>query len=185
MRTEAQDLLDRSLKLLTRRAAPALCRLAEIAVDPAHIRPPHFGFWILDFGFWIADNDRCIRLPDALDPTGPIQNPKFKIQNRKLPGWLLKNAIFNAGLGLPVVLTVLYLTRGDRATFPDRVWVRGGGRANDHGFDTLRLWEHAALIASGALPELAPLLALCEPNPGPATLQREREMILGRGPQGR
>ena len=28
MRTEAQDLLDRSLKLLTRRAAPALCRLA-------------------------------------------------------------------------------------------------------------------------------------------------------------
>jgi predicted transposase YdaD len=35
------------------------------------------------------------------------------------------------------------------------------------------------MIESGALPELAPLLALCEPNPGPATLQREREMILG------
>ena len=176
MRTEAQDLLDRSLKLLTRRAAPALCRLAAIAVDPAQIR---FEDTAVNVAEHRADTVLLLGAEEDPDRWGWHLEYQLEPDPRVIPGWLLKNAVFNSGLGLPVVLTVLYLTRGDRATFPDRVWVRGGGRANDHGFDTLRLWEHAELIASGALPELAPLLALCEPNPGPATLQREREMILG------
>ena len=176
MRTEAQDLLDRSLKLLTRRAAPALCRLAAIAVDPAQIR---FEDTAVNVAEHRADTVLLLGAEDDPDRWGWHLEYQLEPDPRVISGWLLKNAIFNSGLGLPVVLTVLYLTRGDRATFPDRIWVRGGGRANDHGFDTLRLWEHAELIASGALPELAPLLALCEANPGPATLQREREMILG------
>jgi hypothetical protein len=38
MRSDPHALLDHSLKLLTRHAAPALVRLAEIAVDPDQIR---------------------------------------------------------------------------------------------------------------------------------------------------
>src|SRR5947209_6703355 len=162
MRTEAQDLLDCSLKLLTRHAAPALLRLAEIAVDPAQIRfedtavnlPEHRADTIMLLG---AEND-----PDRW---GWHLEYQLEPDPRVIPGWLLKNAAFNSGLGLPVILTVVYLTRGDRATFPDRYRIEGGGRSNEHQFDTLRLWEHAAPIRNGALPELAPLLVLCEDRP--------------------
>jgi hypothetical protein len=35
---EPRELIDRSLKVLTRHAAHALCRLADIAVEPGQIR---------------------------------------------------------------------------------------------------------------------------------------------------
>ena len=47
MTPEPRDLLDRSLKVLARHAAPALARLADLAVDPSQIRS--IAFWILDW----------------------------------------------------------------------------------------------------------------------------------------
>jgi hypothetical protein len=96
-----------------------------------------------------------------------------------MDGWLVKNALFNARLPVPVILTVVSLTRGNRATFPDTYRREGGGHSNEFRFDTLRLWEYADAIRSGEYPELAPLLVLCEDKPTEATLQRERELILG------
>src|SRR5579862_5141227 len=58
---------------------------------------------------------------------------------RVVGGWLLKNAAFNRRLDLPVVLTVLYLTRGDRVTFPDTYAIEGGGLSNQYRFDTIHL----------------------------------------------
>lgn len=97
---------------------------------------------------------------------------------RREAGWLLKNAALNAQLGMPVVLTVVYLTRGRRRRFPVIHTVSAGGLANRHTFHTLRLWEHAERIRSGELPELAPLLVLCEDNPDEDTLRTERKLIL-------
>src|SRR5438034_6644052 len=39
-------------------------------------------------------------------------------------------------------------------------------------------WEHADRIRSGELPELAPLLILCDDQFSEATLREERELIL-------
>lgn len=171
--TEPQALLDRSLKLLTRRAA--LVRLAGLAVDPAQIR---FEDTAVNVAEHRADTILLLGAEDDPDRWGWHLEYQLEPDPRVIPGWLLKNAVFNAGLPVPVILTVVYLTRGDRATFPDRYQIEGGGLSNDHGFHALRLWEHAELIESGAFPELAPLLVLCENNPGLATLRREREMIL-------
>src|SRR5207249_11931514 len=137
MRTEAQDLLDRSLKLLTRRAAPALCRLAELSVDPAQIR---FEDTAVNVPEHRADTILLLGAEDDPDRWGWHLEYQLEPDPRVIPGWLLKNAVFNArlGLGLPVILTVVYLARGDRASFPDRYWIEGGGREDAHGFDTLR-----------------------------------------------
>src|SRR5256885_2179842 len=59
---------------------------------------------------------------------------------------------------------------------------RGGpcmcGLKNEFSFPTIRLWEHADQIRGGTLPELAPLLALCEDRPTEQTMREEREIIL-------
>ena len=49
---------------------------------------------------------------------------------------------------------------------------------NEFSFPTIRLWEHADQIRGDALPELAPLLALCEDRPTEQTMREEREIIL-------
>jgi hypothetical protein len=81
--------------------------------------------------------------------------------------------------GIPAVLTVVYLAKGDRAAFPAIHRVEGGGLVNEYRFHTIHLWEHADRIRSGELRELAPLLVLCEHEPTAATLHTERELIMG------
>jgi|SRR5579871_558242 len=44
-------------------------------------------------------------------------------------------------------------------------------------FPVIRLWEHASCIRSGELPELAPLLLLCEETPTVETVQEEVALI--------
>ena len=90
MRTEAQDLLDCSLKLLTRRAAPALCRLAAIAVDPAQIR-------FEDTAVNVAEHraDTVLLLGAEADPDRWGWHLEYQLEPdpRVIPGWLLKNAV--------------------------------------------------------------------------------------------
>src|SRR5436190_8383301 len=76
-------------------------------------------------------------------------------------------------------MTVVYLTRGSHSRFPAAYMVGGEGLTNEYRFHTLRLWEHANRIRGGELPELAPLLVLCEDVPTEQTLQEERQLILG------
>jgi predicted transposase YdaD len=77
-----------------------------------------------------------------------------------------------------VVLMAVYLTRGDRASFPDAFTIQGGSLRNQYQFEVIRLWEHAERIRGRELPELAPLLVLCEDKPVEATLRQERELLL-------
>jgi hypothetical protein len=78
-----------------------------------------------------------------------------------------------------VTLLVLYLQRGDRATFPDRYRVSLGGLETEFRFTAVRLWEHTVRIENGEFPELAPLLVLCQERPTEQTIQREIELIRG------
>ena len=96
---------------------------------------------------------------------------------RELRGWFLKNAGLTAQLQAPVLLAVIYLTRGGRRTFPKRYQAEAQGLTNEFRFHTIHLWEHAARIRSGELAELAPLLVLCEDEPKVETLFEERDLI--------
>lgn len=176
MRPEPHDLLDRSLKVLTRHAAHALCRLADIAVARDQIR-------FEDTAVNVAKHraDQVLLLGEEGDPDRWGWHLEYQIEpdTSVMAGWLLKNAILNARLPMPVILTVVYLKRSNRVTFPDIYRREGGGYSNEFRFHTIRLWEYAEAIRSGAFPELAPLLVLCEDRPTEQTLRRERELILG------
>jgi Domain of unknown function (DUF4351) len=175
---EPRELIDRSLKVLTRHAAHALCRLADIAVAPDQIR---FEDTAVNVAAHRADN--VLLLGEEGDPArwGWYLEYQIEPDARVMKGWLVKHAVLNARLPVPVVLTVAYLTRGDRATFPDTYRFQGDRRSNDFRYDTLHLWDYAEEIRSGQFAELAPLLVLCEDRPTEATLRRERALILGLG----
>jgi len=91
--------------------------------------------------------------------------------------WCLKSVALNRQLRFPVFLVALFLQRGDRATFPSSYMLREGPLLFRFRFNAVRLWEHTELLRSGELPELAPLLFLCEDSPGEEVIRKERELI--------
>ncbi|MCC2669659.1 MAG: hypothetical protein K0Q72_2130, partial [Armatimonadetes bacterium] len=84
-------------------------------------------------------------------------------------------------LGLPVVLLAVYLEKGRRASFPQEYSASVAGLSSSFRFPSLRLWEHADRIRTGELWPLAPLLVLCEDDPGERTLREEVALINGAG----
>jgi hypothetical protein len=168
-------LIDRSLKALARRAAPTFCRLAGVLTDPSAI---HWEDVTINLPEYRAD--QVLLIGEASDPERWGMHLEFQLEPSRevLPGWFYKNAALTRQLGLPVLLTAVYLTRGRYARFPAAYVVRRGNLENRFVFDRIRLWEHAERIRSGELQELAPLLVLCENNPTEATLREERELIL-------
>jgi hypothetical protein len=175
MRSEPANPFDRSLKVLIRRVFPTLLRLAGVEVDPALVHPD-------DTAINLPEHtaDHLFRIGADDDPARWALHLEYQLQPdpRVLPDWFYKNAALNKALEIPVVLMAVYLTRGDRATFPASYTVQGGPLQNRYLFETIRLWEHAERIRGGDLPELAPLLVLCEDEPTEATLRQERELIL-------
>jgi hypothetical protein len=175
MRPDAPNPFDRSLKVLIRRVLPTLLRLAGIEVDPAQVHPEDTAINLPEH-----NADHVFRIGDEGDPTRWALHLEYQLQPdpRVLPDWFSKNAALNKLLPIPVVLMAVYLTRGDRATFPDAYTIEGGGLRNNNRFEVIRLWEHAERIRGGELSELAPLLVLCEDIPTEATLRHERQLIL-------
>jgi hypothetical protein len=176
MSSPGPSLFDRSIKVLLRRAYPAFLRLAGVAVDPARVRPE-------DVTINLPEHraDQVFLVGEEGDPDRGGLHVECQLQpdTRVMDGWFYKNGAFNRQYGFPVPLVVIYLTRGDRATFPDRHVVAVGGVTNEWKFHTIRLWEHADRIRGGELAELAPLLVLCEDSPTEETLREERRLILG------
>ena len=91
--------------------------------------------------------------------------------------WLYKNACLNVQLKIPVLLVVVYLEKGDYATFHAGCTVEGGGISNAHQWSTVRLWEHVEEIRHGELRELAPFLPLCFDHPGEEILEETKAII--------
>jgi predicted transposase YdaD len=170
-----QSLIDRSIKILFQRAPLAFFRLAGVDAPPESVRAG-------DVQINIPEHraDQLFLVGDEGDPDRWGWHVEYQLapDRRALPGWLLKNAAFNSQLGFPVVLTVVYLHRGRRSQFPDEIVIRAGALENRFAFHTIRLWEHAERIRSGELVELAPLLVLCEDDPGEEVLRTERDLIL-------
>jgi len=91
----------------------------------------------------------------------------------------LKNAELQVYLKLPVITVLVYLKRGQYATFPDGYEDELGGLTNSHRFVCILLWEHEERIRSGELRELAPFLLLFYDDPDPGILSVINHLIEG------
>ena len=166
--------IDRSVKALAQRLPAGFFRLIGLEYDPARVHAEEVSINLpehrADGVFVIEEGEKrwALHLEYQFQPDG-----------RVLPGWFLKNAALTAQLGVPVLLVAIYLRKGERTRFPDAYHARAGTLRNSFQFATVRLWDHAQEIRSGALAELAPLLAMAEEQPDEETLRRERELILG------
>jgi hypothetical protein len=173
-----RSVIDRSLKLLVRDAAPAFFRLAGLDIAG---RPVGAGDVAINLPEYRADQVFVIGGEGDADRCAVHLEYQLQPDPRVVLGWFLKNAALTAHLRMPVLLVVVYLNRGGRATFPAEYRVASLGVENAFRFHAVCLWEHQERIRSGELPELAPLLVLCEDKPTEATLREERELILSAG----
>lgn len=89
----------------------------------------------------------------------------------------LKNAAMQVIFNLPVITVLVYLVRGQYATFPDSYEDELGGLTNAHRFARILLWEHEERIRSGELKELAPFLLLFYDAPDPGILATVNQLI--------
>jgi predicted transposase YdaD len=166
--------IDRSLKALFREFPLAFFRLAGLAAPPETVL-------VAD----VSVNVPELRADQVLLNVGADGAPRRAIyleyqlrpDRRLLQDWFLKCAGLTRQLGVPVLLVVLYLTRGRYRRFPSAYRTVWEGLTNEYRFHTVRLWEHAGRIRSGELGELAPLLVLCQDNPDAETLAEERDLI--------
>ena len=114
-----------------------------------------------------------------------LENPRLSIyleyqlapKHEVLARWFEKCAALTTQLGMPVILIVIYLERGDYATFPDRIEASLGSVNNLFQFKTVKLWEHADRLRSGELIELVPFLFLCDNESKEETVLEEIDLI--------
>lgn len=170
--------IDASMKALLRRVPEAIVRLVGVHPLPERIvfedtainLPEHRADHVIVLGSLATDARGALCLEYQLRP-----DPE------KIPLWELKKCALRVQLGMTVVLAVIYLEKGDRATFPDSQVDVVSGVTNEFHFTAVRLWEHADQIRRGELWELAPLLVLCEDNPGEETIRTELKLIRNSG----
>jgi len=173
-RTKLGAMVDRSVKGLIRSVPQAFLRLLREGALPQQVTFTNVAVNLPEHS---ADGVLLVGRPGEKPSHGFHFEAQLYPDHRVMAGWMLKNAAFNVQLGINVPLIVLYLRRGRYRSFPDCHVVPGGGLTNTHSFPTIRLWEHAERIRAGELPELAPLLVLCEEQPTEETLLTERELI--------
>src|SRR5688572_18563244 len=99
---DGSTLIDRSLKALARRAAPAFLRLAGQSVDPSALRWEDVTINLPEFR---ADQVLLVGAED--DPGRWAMHLEFQLEpdRRVLSTWFLKNAALTAQLGMRVLLT--------------------------------------------------------------------------------
>jgi len=168
------SLIDASVKALFRECPSVPLRLAGLHVAPESIRMEDANLNLpelrADHVFVVPDQEgsgeRAIYMEYQLEPDSNLHD-----------SWCAKWGGLKKQLKMPVNLLVIYLEKGDRAAFPNRIIDTSGPIVTELLFTAVRLWEHSDRIRSGELIELAPLLVLCERNPGQETIREEIALI--------
>ena len=166
--------IDASMKALLRSHPTVLLRLVHCPIDARRLRLEDTAINVpeqrADHVFVVQDeagqDEGAIYLEYQLQPRGEL-----------LRTWHAKAGALGRQLGMDVVLVAIYLEKGPRASFPNEYAPRVAGLTNSFQFPVVRLWEHADRIRSGELWALAPLLVLCEDDPGERTLRQEVALI--------
>ena len=174
--SDIPNLIDRCVKRLFRDQPHAALRLAGI--EAANVR-----FEDSNLNIPELRADHVFIVEEDEEPTRYALYLEYQLKpDPKLPvNWGLKWLGLCHQLPMPVLLLVIYLEKGDRATFPTAYQQTQGRLQTTFAFNTVHLWEHRDRIVSGEWPELAPLLVLCESNPTEQTLRQEVELIHNSG----
>jgi predicted transposase YdaD len=174
--SDIPNLIDRSVKRLFRDQPQAVLRLA--GVEAAAVR-----FEDSNLNIPELRADHVLIVEEEGEPTPYALYLEYQLKpDARLPAsWGLKWLGLCHQLPMEVVLLVIYLEKGDRATFPAAYQRTAGRLQTTLSFDTVRLWEHRDRIVSGEWPELAPLLVLCEAHPTEQTLRQEVDLIHNSG----
>ena len=168
--SQTKNPIDVTMKLLIRGRPEAVLSLAGLVLPPQNFR--------------FEDTDIITHEYHA-DHVLILENPRLAIyweyqlapKQEVLARWFEKCAALTAHLGMPVLLIVIYLERGDYATFPDRIEVTLGSAKTLFQFTTVKLWEHADRLRSGELIELVPFLFLCDNESKEETVLEEIDLI--------
>jgi predicted transposase YdaD len=175
--------IDISVKALFRECPSAALRLAGLNIPPESIRVEDPNVNLPELR---ADHVFIMPLPsegyDVVSAMGAQEiavylEYQLEPDPSLLPSWFVKCGGLTRQMGIPVVLMVIYLQRGGRATFPDRYRVSLGSLETQFSFTAVRLWEFADRIRSGEFAELAPLLILCEETPTEQVVREEVDLI--------
>ena len=164
------QLVDRAVKVLFRECPAIVTRLAgmDTAAEDIRVEDPNLNLPELR-----ADHVFIV-------PEGAIYlEYQLNRDDRLFSAWAAKWGGLLKQLGMPVVLVVLYLRKGNYAAFPAQMEYQVGTFRAGLNFTAIRLWEHSDRIRNGDLPELAPLLLLSEANPTEATLREEANLVRG------
>lgn len=172
---DLSHLIDQAVKMLFRGCPTIITRLAGLTVAPETIRVDDPNLNLPELRA-----DHVFVLPaDAAGPECAIYlEYQLRPDSSLLPSWAAKWGGLTRQLGMPVVLLVLYLQKGNYATFPAQYETQIGAFRTQLQFTAIRLWDQTERIRNGDLPELAPLLLLSEDNPTEATIREEADLIL-------
>jgi predicted transposase YdaD len=170
----AYNLIDISIKRLVRANPAAFLELAGFTVAPDRIT---FEDTAIQQRERRADHI-CIITADNGARRGVVYLEYQLVPDPDIvTDWLWKWIGLVQRFPVPVVLLVVYLHRGNYATFHQDYRARLGGLETAVQFNTFRFWECAAQIRGGNYPDFVPLLSLCEEHPTEATVREQVALI--------
>jgi len=94
-----------------------------------------------------------------------------------LPIFALKALGHQYLLNKPTLVVIVYLTKGDYATFPDSFENSVRGLSNQFKLQRILLWEHIHRILNGELKEFLPFLALLYEQPDPSLMDEQKNLL--------
>jgi len=94
-----------------------------------------------------------------------------------LPIFALKALGHQYLLNKPTLVVIVYLTRGDYATFPDSFENSVRGLSNQFKLQKILLWEHLHRILNGELKEFLPFLSLLYEQPDPSLMDEQKNLL--------
>lgn len=174
--SDIPNLIDRCVKRLFRDQPHAALRLAGIEAATVRFEDSNLNIPELR-----ADHVFLVEEEGEAGPYALYLEYQLKPDPKLLVSWGLKWLGLCHQLPIPVLLLVIYLEKGNRATFPSAYQQTQGRLQTTLAFNTVHLWEHRERIVSGEWPELAPLLVLCEAHPTEQTLRQEVDLIHNSG----
>ena len=167
---QSHNPIDVSMKMLIRGRPEVALSLAGLALPHQEIR---FDDTSVISHELHADHVMILEKPRVAIYWEYQLSPKPEVVVR----WFAKCAGLTFQLDMPVILIVIYLEKGDYATFHDRHEVILGNAKTKFEFTAIKLWEHAERIRSGELIELVPFLFLCENQPNEEIVKTELDLI--------
>jgi len=121
--------------------------------------------------------DKALVVEQNGEAFGIICEAMLKPDASELPTFALKALGLQYLEGIRTVVVIVYMEKGEYATFPSSFENRVGDISNVFQLTKVLLWEYEPRILSGELKALAPFLPLFHENPDPEIIETQKALI--------